>query len=99
MESAYAERVPWCPGPKWGALRTVLRQERASARERRWWRQGRNRVRVEECTRRRASCSTCSGRLPVIMQVSSSAVLYRFSYDVGVVPDLQFIDRVFLPRC
>ena len=30
--------------------------------------------------------------------VTSSAVLYRISYDVGVLPQLQFIDRV-LPRC
>ena len=30
---------------------------------------------------------------------TSTAVLYRSSYDVGVVPQLQFIDRVFLPRC
>ena len=36
-----------------------------------------------QCTRWRVSCSTCSGRLPVIMQRQGSAVLYRVSLTSG----------------
>ena len=52
-----------------------------------------------QCTRWRASCSTCSGRLPVIMQRQVPQSCTNPVIDVGVVPQIQFIHRVFLPRC
>ena len=52
-----------------------------------------------QCTRWCASCSTCIGRLLVIMQRQILQSCTDSVIDVGVVLQLQFIDRVFLPRC
>ena len=48
-----------------------------------------------QCTRWRASCSMCSGCLLVIMQRQVLQSCRESVIDVGVVPLLQFIDRVF----
>ena len=45
-----------------------------------------------------ASCSTCSGRLAVIMQRQVLQSCIDSVID-GVVRQLQFIESVFLPRC
>ena len=70
-------------------------------RRRRWWRRGGRGVAGYVWPAYEMACflfhvqwtSSCDHA------VTSSAVLYRTSYDVGVGPQLQFIDRVFLPRC
>ena len=78
----------------------VLRARRAcGVRFWRWRRrQGRGRVRVDSVRDGVLLVPSAVGRLPCDHAATSSAVLHRVSYDVGVVPQVQFIDRV-LPRC